>query len=134
MGLLILDGNINDYLPPGFTVANPFYPNDTITVKMLMTHSSSLRDNWNILWQLWGCGDYPVSVDSFLVNYFTPGRRYYNLGNFYGYFPGWTYNYSNAGSCLLALMVKHLTGKNFDVYTRDSILTPSRNEFNFMVS
>ena len=67
-GLINLDGNINNYLPAGFTVVNPYHPNDIITVKMLMLHTSSLRDNWNILWPLWDCGDYPVSIDTFMIN------------------------------------------------------------------
>lgn len=124
-GLINLDGNINDYLPTGFTVVNPYHPNNIITVKMLMLHTSSLRDNWNILWPLWGCGDYPISVDTFMINYFTPGGTYYDSTyNFYNYSPGSTWNYSNSAVCLLALIIKNLTGKNFSEYTRDSILTP----------
>jgi CubicO group peptidase (beta-lactamase class C family) len=123
-GLIDLDGNINNYLPNGFRVKNPYFPHDTIRVKMLMTHSSSLQDNWNILWSLYACGDYPVSYDSFLVNYFTPGGTYYTLQNFYNYHPGQISNYSNTASCLLALMIEHLSGKPFDEYIRDSIFVP----------
>jgi CubicO group peptidase (beta-lactamase class C family) len=123
-GLINLDGNINDYLPAGFTVVNPNRPNNAITVKMLMLHTSSLRDNWDILWPLWGFGDYPLSVDSFLINYFTPGGSYYSSANFYNYSPGSTWNYSNSGSCLLGLIVKNITGKNFDEYIKDSVFTP----------
>ena len=123
-GLIDLDESINNYLPAGFTVVNPYKPNDTITVKMLMLHTSSLRDNWSILWPLWGCGDYPEPVDSFLINYFTPGGSHYSSANFYTYSPGSTWNYSNSGSCLLGLIVQNITGKNFDEYVKDSILTP----------
>lgn len=38
-----LDDNINDYLD-NFQIINPYYPNDTITIRMLMTHTSSIRD------------------------------------------------------------------------------------------
>jgi len=123
-GLIDLEGNINNYLPSGFTVVNPYFPSDTITVKMLMMHTASLQDNWNIMDYLWSCGDYPVAFDSFLVNYFTPGGAYYSQNNFYNYPPGQSWDYSNAGSCLLALMVEHLSGKSFDEYTRDSIFIP----------
>ncbi|MDP2362626.1 MAG: serine hydrolase domain-containing protein, partial [Ignavibacteria bacterium] len=123
-GLVSLNGNINNYLPSGFTVTNPYYPNDTITVKMLMTHSSSLSDNWTILWQLYDCGDYQVPYDSFLVNYFTPGGSYYSQTNFYSYRPGQSSNYSNAGSCLLALIVENISGKPYAEYVRDSIFIP----------
>ena len=123
-GLIELEGNINNYLPPGITVVHPYFPSNTITVKMLMTHTASIQDNWDILDYLWTCGDYPVTYDSFLVNYFTPGGAYYSLNNFYTYRPGQNRNYSNTGSCLLALMVEHLSGKSFEEYTRDSIFIP----------
>jgi CubicO group peptidase (beta-lactamase class C family) len=134
-GMIDLEGNINDYLPSGFTVVNPFFSNDTITVKMLMTHTSSLQDNWYFLDALWSCGDYPVTLDSFLVNYFTPGGAYYSQNNFYNYHPGQNLNYSNVGACLLALMVEHLSGKSFNEYTRDSIFTPlSMNSSSWFLS
>jgi CubicO group peptidase (beta-lactamase class C family) len=123
-GMINLDESINNYLPSGFTVVNPYHPDDTITVKMLMLHTSSLRDNWGILWPLWGCGDYPETVDSFLINYFTPGGLHYSSANFYSYAPGTTWNYSNSGSCLLSLIVKNIAGKNFSEYVKDSIFTP----------
>ena len=123
-GIINLDASINDYLPAGFIVKNPYNPNKNITVRMLMLHTSSLRDNWGILFNLWACGDYPLSVDSFLVKYFTPGGTYYSLNNFSNTHPGNYWEYSNAGVCLLALVIKNLTGKKFDEYARDSILTP----------
>ena len=123
-GLIDLEGNINNYLPSGFVVTNPYYPNDTITVRMLMTHSSSLKDNWNILEQLYDCGDYPVPYDSFLVNYFSPNRPYYSQLNFHNAKPGQLSDYTNAGSCLLALIVETVAGKPYAEYVRDSIFIP----------
>ena len=104
-GLINLDGNINDYLHSGFTVVNPYFPNDTITVKMLMTHTSSIHDNWNFMSNLWSCGDFQETFESFLVNYLTPGGPYYSPNNFYYYHPGQYWNYSNVAVCLLALIV-----------------------------
>jgi len=123
-GLINLEENINNYLPSGITIVNPHRPNDTITVKMLMLHTSSLKDNWSILWDLWGCGDYPEPVDSFLINYFVPNGSHYSSSNFYNYSPGSTFNYSNSGSCLLSLIVKNITGKNLNDYIKDNIFTP----------
>ena len=39
-----LDDNINDYLDD-FQVTNPSHPNDTITFRMLMMHTSGINDN-----------------------------------------------------------------------------------------
>ena len=122
--IITLENNINNYLPAGFSVVNPYYPNDTITVKMLMTHTSSLQDNWNILELLTICGDSPIKLDSFLINYFTPGKKYYSQSNFYNYHPGTDWNYSNVEISLLAMMVENLTGKSFDEYCRENIFNP----------
>ena len=106
-GLFNLDHNINDYLQPDFQVINPSHPSDTITFRMIMTHTSSINDNWGILDPLTVCGDSPISLDSMLVNYFTPGGIYYSPSNFNSWAPGaeGEWDYSNIGSCILAYVV-----------------------------
>jgi CubicO group peptidase (beta-lactamase class C family) len=124
-GLFDLNENINNYLQPEFQVKNPYFPNDTITVKMLMTHTSSIKDNWNILIPVVSCGDSPIALDSFLVNYFTPGGVYYSTLNFNNYSPYANYyNYSNAGACILAYLIEKLSGMPFDQYCRINIFDP----------
>ncbi len=124
-GLFDLEDNINDYLQPDFQVINPWYPNDTITFKMLMTHTSSINDYWSTLWPLVSCGDSPISLDSFLVNYFTPGGIYYNPNNFNNFPPSSdSVDYTNAGACVLAYIVKKLSGMPFDQYCREYIFDP----------
>jgi len=123
-GLFGLDDNINDYLQPDFQVINPNHPRDTITFKMLMTHTSSINDNWNILNPLTVCGDSPIPLDSFLINYFTPGGIYYSIANFSPSAPGNTRIYTNVGACLLAYLVERLSGMSFDQYCRENIFDP----------
>jgi CubicO group peptidase (beta-lactamase class C family) len=123
-GLIDLEKNVNNYLPTGFTIANPRFPGDTITVKMLLTHTSSILDNGTIEIPLISCGDSPIGLDSFLVNYLTPGGSYYSNANFGNYQPGEQWNYSNPGSAVLGLIVENLTGKSFDQYCKDSIFIP----------
>jgi CubicO group peptidase (beta-lactamase class C family) len=124
-GLFNLDDNINDYLHPDFQVFNPNHPTDMITFKMIMTHTSSIDDNWGILGPLCICGDSPIPLDSFFVNYFTPGEIYYNPANFLGYSPNANeYHYTNVGSCILAYIVERLSGVPFDQYCRDNVFNP----------
>lgn len=123
-GMIKLGNNINDYLPSGISVKNPLHLNNPITVKMLMIHTSSIQDNWDIIERFETCGDSPIRLDSFLVKYLTPGGTYYSPSNFYVYPPGQQWHYSNVGASLLALMIEHLTGKSFDDYCRDSIFIP----------
>ena len=123
-GIIDLDKNVNYYLPQGFTVNNPHFPNDSITIKMLMNHTSSIQDNWNVLKSLNICGDSPIPLDSFLLDYLRPGGKYYYQSNYYNYRTGSGYNYSNVGASLLALIVENLSGKSFAEYCQDNIFSP----------
>ena len=124
-GLFDLEDNINDYLQPEFQVHNPYYPNDTITFKMLMTHTSSINDNENILIPLMVCGDSPVPFDYFLTSYFTPDSSYYSITNFLPQSPSDTlYEYTNVGSSILAFIVEKLSLVPFPEYCRDNIFIP----------
>ena len=118
-----LDDNINDYLED-FEVINPYFPNDTITFRMLMIHTSSMHDNWNILTPIMICDeDSPIPLDSFLVNYLTPGGVFYSSTNYNSsYAPSENYwDYTNVAPTLLAYMVEKFSGISFDQYCRENI-------------
>ncbi len=119
-----LDDNVNDYLDD-FQVNIPNYLGDTVTIRMLMTHTSSIADNWSVLDGLTICGDSPIPLDTFLINYFTPGGTYYNASlNFLNVHPGTTFQYSNVAICILAILVEKFSGISFDQYCRENIFDP----------
>lgn len=119
-----LDDNINDYLDD-FQVHIPYHYNDTVTFRMLMTHTSSIADNWNVLDGLTVCGDSPIPLDTFLINYLTPGGTYYNTAlNFVSAAPGTVYQYSNVAVCILAHLVEKFSGMTFDQYCLENIFNP----------
>lgn len=119
-----LDDPINNYLQ-GFQVFNPYYPSDIITIRMLMTHTSGINDRYPWFHNFTCCGDSPILLDSFLVNYLTPGGSYYDPTlNFYNIAPGTVYNYSNIGSSILALLVERFSGLSFNQYCRENIFIP----------
>lgn len=80
-----LDIDVNHYLP--FSVRTPSFKNDSITARMLLTHTSAIQDEWNTLGSLYVLGDSPISLSSFMQKYFTHGATYYKAGNFYTYRP-----------------------------------------------
>ncbi len=128
-----LDDNINDHLP--FNVRNPNYPDSIITFRMLMTHTSSINDNWGVLDPLvvWG-GDSPISLDSFMRNYLIPGGAYYNDANFNTWAPGHSWDYCNVAVALLGYLVE-VIADSFPIYCQDSIFTPlSMNETSWFLS
>jgi CubicO group peptidase (beta-lactamase class C family) len=45
--LFMLDDDIDDYLP--FDVNHPDYQSTPITFKMLLSHTSGIKDNWNVM-------------------------------------------------------------------------------------
>jgi len=119
-GLINLDIDVNHYLP--FPVRTASKPNDSITTRMLLTHTSAIKDNWSVLSASYVYGDSPVSLDSFLKNYFLPGGIFYSASqNFNIYKPGAAYNYSNVGSTLAAYLVERITGDKYSHYCDTAI-------------
>ena len=101
-GVLDLDTDINEYLP--FEVHVPKTPNVSITMRMLLTHTSAIRDRDNVWGTPWSTpspyfhGDSPISLGSFCRSYFAPdGSRYERNGNFYERAPGTRYAYFQPG-------------------------------------
>ena len=86
--LFDLDDDIDDYLP--FNVNHPDYPLVPITFKMLLTHSSGIQDNWNVM--TYYDGDPQLELNYYLNQYFTPGGAFYDSNlNFTNSMPGTNY-------------------------------------------
>lgn len=118
-----LDDNINNYLP--FAVNNPNYPNSPITFRHLLTHTSGIADDWDILDPLYVEADSPIALGDFCEDYLTPNGAYYDANTCYSNnAPGSNYDYSNVSTALCGYLVESITGINFSQYCRDSIFTP----------
>ncbi len=129
-GLFTLDNDINDYLPEKLKFRNPFRPNDKITFQMLLTHSSSIKDDWdNVISKLYSVGDSPIAIDSFLVDYLTPAGKWYSkYNNFWNWKPGSKSYYSNVGFTLLAYLVESISGLAFNAYSNEYLFKPMKME------
>jgi len=123
-GRFQLDDSVDSYVP--FPVRNPNNPSVPITFRMLLTHTSSMKDNWTILSNLYVMGDHPMALGTFLKKYLSPGEEYYSSGSFYTYAPGTTWNYCNVGAALCGYLVETISGIPFDQYCRDSVFVPLR--------
>jgi len=124
-GMISLDEDINNYLP--FKVRNPNFPNDTITVEMLLTHTSSISDNgyYPSVFYLFGYVDYPQSLVNFEKDYLTPEGQYYTKKkSFSKNKPGKTYDYTNVGAALLACLVEQVSGEDYNTYCKTNIFQP----------
>jgi CubicO group peptidase (beta-lactamase class C family) len=122
-GLFDLDQNVHDYLP--FDVVNPNFPDSIITGRMLLSHVSSLRDNWAVLMPLYVQGDSPIPLGEFLEDYLVPGGRYYDpIENFNIWPPAQGFDYCNVAVTLAGYLVEAITGTPFDQHCEEQIFQP----------
>jgi len=125
-GKLKLDDDINKYLP--FDVRNPYFPEEIISIRMLLSHVSSFRDNWNVLelgYTIDQGGDSPMSLEDFLKSYLLEGGEYYNPEkNFYPVAPGKQEKYSNVGFDLIGYLVERISGRPFNEYMAEEVFRP----------
>ncbi|MBC5638802.1 beta-lactamase family protein [Ornithinibacillus sp. BX22] len=122
-----LDDEINKYLP--FSVVNPNFPNESITVRMLLDHTSGIEDNWDILDSLYtidsGGGDSEISIGEFSKEYLNEGGKWYSEEkNYTVNKPGTTFVYSNVGYGLLGYIVEQISQLPFDQYSQQYIFNP----------
>ena len=119
--LFMLNDNIADYLP--FDISHPDYLEVPITFKMLLSHTSGIKDNWNFM--PYYNGDSSLELDYYLEQYFTPGGDFYDSDlNFIDNSPGTSFSYSNNGVALIGLLVEEISGQSFNEYCIDNIFEP----------
>ena len=127
-GLFQLDDDVNGYLP--FEVRNPHYPDQPITFRKLLAHTSSLKDSddynsFYTLYQPVGMEDSPIPLGEFVQDYFGEGGKYYDAkANFSEDAPGEKYLYSNFAYALLGDLVERISDQLFDSYCREVIFEP----------
>jgi CubicO group peptidase (beta-lactamase class C family) len=128
-GLLDLDADVGDYLP--FEVRIPAAPNARVTTRMLLTHTSAIRDRWSVWGRpnsnptLYFHGDSPIALGDFLRSYLVPGGTEYREGaNFYEWRPGSRYAYGNIAVALAGYVAEVVAGQDFDELCKRRILEP----------
>jgi CubicO group peptidase (beta-lactamase class C family) len=116
-----LDDPINNYLP--FIVNHPDYTNIPITFKMLLTHTSGIKDNWDAM--PYYDGDPEIELGYYLEEYLTPSGEFYNSNsNYSNSQPGSNYRYSNIGAALIGYLTEVLSGQPFNEYCNEHIFEP----------
>ena len=107
-GLIDPEADISDYL--GFEVRNPNFPDTAITVKMLMSHTSSIREGGD------NSGNYNIPYGHDISEFFQEGAEYYCDGCWAPAeeAPGEYFSYCNMNYCLLATIMEKVSGERFD--------------------
>ena len=92
----------------GFSVRNPQFPETVITLKMLLSHRSSLNDSRGYF-----------TLDSLNPAKTTNWQKCYNK-----YEPGSGYEYCNFNFNLAGAILEKYSGERLDVYVKNHILDP----------
>ena len=120
--LLDLDADVNEYLQ-NLSVRNPNHPDIPITIRLLLTHTSSIDDG-EAYEASYACGDPAVSLEDWIYGYFTEDSTFYTSKNIHPYAPGEEWNYSNVGFGLLGCIVESVAGMPFYQYCQENIFEP----------
>lgn len=117
-GAFGLDDPVSDYL--GVNLDNPNFPDDKITIRQLMTHTSGIYD----------CpGFYEASRTPI------PLRSLLSRGKIHSWFrPGTDYLYTNFGAGLLSAVVEKATGQRFYDYADQTLFDPLGMDASFLSS
>ena len=115
-GLVGLDTDVSSYL--GFELRNPSYPDVAITPRMLLSHTSSIRDG----------GYYWLEAGQRFEDFFLAGRPHFEGGAHFasqpGQAPGRYFTYANLNFGIVAAIIERVSGQRFDHYMKSTVLEP----------
>ncbi len=128
--LLDLDQDISDILR--YKIRNPVWPEVAITVRMLLSHTSSITDD----------STYNNFLDATVKNNPIPDLKerltlagsYYSSDQFLSTMPGSYFMYSNFNFIILGTIVEKISASRFDVYCKKFIIDPLNINASFNVN
>ncbi|GAA0879459.1 serine hydrolase domain-containing protein [Algoriphagus jejuensis] len=103
---LSLDDDVSDLI--GYPVRNPKFPDTVITLRMLLSHTSSLND----------------SEGYFTLDAINPAQNPNWEKGYNDYAPGTGYQYCNLAYNMTGAIIEKYSGERFDQYVRGHILAP----------
>ena len=122
-GMLQLNNDINEYLP--WPLNHPVQSTIPMTIQQLMTHTSSIKDNWSAMSNYYGYPDPTISLEACMQDYFTVTGQNYNANqNFLSAAPGTVFNYSNMATALNGYITEIVSSMPFDDYCDEHIFEP----------
>lgn len=147
-----LDDPVNSILP--YNINNPYYPDLPITIRHLLTHTSTIIDDAFVPYYI-GEADIcilndnkkydslpaylkpnleyyrmgkKISLDENIRKYTQPNGKWYTDSTFLHKEPGKYFQYSNLGASILARIVEIKSGMSFIDFTKQYIFQPLKME------
>ncbi|WP_337868911.1 serine hydrolase domain-containing protein [Meiothermus sp.] len=113
-GKLDLEADVSQYL--GFPLRNPAFPQATIRVRHLLSHTSSLRDG----------SRYSIPSPYTLQDFFHPEGRFFEGGAHFdpAHPPGGYACYANLNTGVLGTLLECASGQRFDLFMENEVLRP----------
>ena len=113
-----LDEDVSEYL--NFKLRNPNFPDEKITVRMLASHTSTLRDGTIY--------SFPpeISIKKFFDNETYFARNNEEIGKYFCY--------CNLNYGVLGTIIENVTGERFDIYQKNNILKQLDTKADYTVS
>lgn len=105
-GKLSLDDDFSKLV--GFTIRNPKYPEIIITLRMVMSHTSSIND----------------SQGYFNLDVINPSKGSNWQKCYSDYEPGKGYRYCNLNYNMIGTVIEKISGERFDTYVKNHVLNP----------
>ena len=105
-GKLDLDEDVSNLV--GFPIRHPKYPETVITLRLLMSHLSSIND----------------SEGYFSLDYINPAKNPNWQKCYNDYEPGKGYQYCNLNFNMIGTIIERTSGERFDQYVKHHILDP----------
>ena len=105
-GKFAMDDDFSDLV--GFKVRNPKFPETMITLKMIMSHTSSIND----------------SQGYFSLDAINPEKNPDWAKCYSDYAPGTGYKYCNLNYNMVGAVIEKFSGERFDNYVKNHILNP----------
>ena len=111
-----LDADASEYL--GWTLRNPNHPEQIITLRQLLSHTSSVRD----------AGKYFIAAGKGeLRDFFDPDSKLWSNGAHWApeaETPGVYFEYANLNFGVIAEVIERVSARRFDQFMREEVLRP----------
>jgi CubicO group peptidase (beta-lactamase class C family) len=113
-GKLDLDADAGGYL--GFPLRNPHFPDRVVTLRTLLSHTSSLRDDAGYSWP----------ADTALSSILVPGASRHGKGQMWASnaAPGAYFTYCNLNWGVIGTLMERVSGERFDRLMKRLLLDP----------
>lgn len=131
-GLFSLDEDVSTYL--GYTLRNPYFPNDIITIRKILSHTASLRDGAG--YSSFLNASYNQNPPPALQQLITPSGSFYTTDMFSSSkAPSNNYfTYANVNYGIIGTLVEKISGVRFDIFCRNNIFIPLGLTASFVIN